>query len=144
MGKQLQDVDCMTKLIRDDTEKIHACVSPYDPLDHAYGNNFDTLSVEEKRVQLVQTVRNAVGQLGGKVADALEDEVQLFEKRQREIEIQHRDMQTCVTDSHRMLQRLRQQTDAVMEQLGTENYFRIEDATGGTGMWRELPEQSTA
>merc|ERR1712050_461646 len=63
------------------------------------------------RTQIVNTVREEISLLGRDVTKVVENEVEVFSEQHRELETQNRNMLACMTDTHRVMKSIREQTE---------------------------------
>merc|ERR1712137_1259262 len=122
MGDNVKDslstIDTRSKAVRDEIrnikrkiEQVHESFSD-DPLENP------TSDIQsEPRTQIVEAVREVIGELKGQIDDTLYNEGQLFEERLRGLETQQRTMSNAAREACRTLQELRTMTNDVVSVL---------------------------
>lgn len=115
--KDLDNVNNRTQLIGDGLFRMKNRISKYDN-----GINFDHKTSSQQldrpvppRTQIVQAVRNEISKLGTDISGVLGEEVSTYSEQHRELEQYNRNMLACMTDTHRVMQSIRAQTEATRQ-----------------------------
>jgi len=140
--KSLDVINSRCQLVKSEVTEVKKLIQEHDPSVFMKVAHWGTNTLEEQKTVLVGTVREIVDQLGTQVTEVLTDEMQLYEDRQRMLEVKQRDMLLSIKDSHRMLQSLREQTDFVMQEM-QQRADSAQQALHQRGGSKELPTRRT-
>jgi len=114
----LEGINIKTALVKENVKKLRKHVEVYSQGFSPAELAANTSSVEQRQ-QMVDAVQSIIDALGEEVADFLQSrtEVQQFNLRQKEIEVQQHNMIVCIKDSHHVMQRVCDLSDSAFQEL---------------------------
>lgn len=111
--KDLDLLDKKTQNIEKALTKTKETINKYDTdVDFEPKTVFHELEKSAPpQTQIVDTVREEIRLLGRDVTKVVQNEVEIFSEQHRELETHNRNMLACMTDTHRVMKAIREQTD---------------------------------
>jgi len=122
----LEGINIKTALVKENVRKLRKSVEVYDQNFSRAELAANTSSVEQRQ-QMVNAVQAIIDGLGEEVGDFLTSRVEMqgFNLRQKEIEIAQHNMLVCIKDSHHVLQRVCDMSDAALQELAAQKEASI-------------------